>query len=529
MRRLTKRNNYIRVCKFRSNTGVNNVKKRLNIDQICVHLWAGTCSFLLILILFFSSTKFACKRPFLSPFLLSIYSLSGIALLYCVLRLTKIPSALPFITGFFAHIFQFWLVKQYYFLSGWDCGSLYNIALNASQGFVNDLFNTTYLSVYPNNLLTAALMTKAFSLSFSLDWDLDQLYALFHCILCLISFFTGLLTFWLAEYITGKRSVAFLIYILYLLLIGASPWVSILYTDSLSLLYPILLLSFYAVKPKKQAGKALKWFFLGFSAFLGYSFKPTAAFPFLAIIILELISSYTWSKVKQYLIRISIVSLGILVAYALVTYIISDFGCKIDPNLRFGPIHYFSMGLNEKTKGIYSQEDVNFAASFSTVKERNTAELLQAAERIENMGIKGLLKHCIRKLLTSFHDGTFAWGIEGNIFSVVFETTDKIALFIRSFYYKNGEHFSWFLNFMQAIWLSVLFLGVCGAGFQPRKELSACLITLLGLVIYLLLFEVRARYVYIFAPIFLVISACGLSKIENRLRRVSQYFFRFNN
>ena len=41
----------------------------------------------------------------------------------------------------------------------------------------------------------------------------------------------------------GKQSVVFLIYILYPLLFGASPWVSILYTYSLSLLFPILLLS----------------------------------------------------------------------------------------------------------------------------------------------------------------------------------------------------------------------------------------------------------------------------------------------
>ena len=489
---------------------------------MCIYLWTGICAILLILVLFFSKGKYACKREFMNPFLLCLYGLSGITLLYYTLRLRKIPSGFVVLLGVVAHLFQYWLVRQYYFLSGWDCGSLYNIALNASQGFVNDPFNTTYLSVYPNNLLIAALMTKGFSLANSLDWDLEQLYALFHGILCLISFSAGLLTFWLAEHVTENRTIAFLIYLLYLLLIGASPWVSILYSDSVALLFPILLLSLYVLKPGHPTGKALKWFFLGVSAYLGYSFKPTASFPFLAIIVIELVSSHKWSEVKQFLIWIGVAFLGILVAYGLVTYIITDFGCDIDPNLRFGPVHFFSMGLNEKTKGIYSQEDVDFAASFRTVEERNAAELLQAEERIKNMGLKGLMIHEVRKLLTSFHDGSFAWGIEGNFFSVLFETADKTALFIRSIYYKDGEHFSFFLNFMQAIWLSVLTLGLCAVGTHPSKEFSACLITLFGLVLYLLLFEVRARYVYIFAPIFLVIAACGLSNIETLLPRRSQ-------
>lgn len=491
--------------------------KKINVDQICATFWAGICSLLLILVFFFSKGQFGCKRVFLSPFLLSLISMLGIALLYFVLRRVTIPFGFPVVLGICAHLFQFWLVKQYFFLSGWDCGTLFNIALNSSEGNVNDVFNVVYLSAYPNNLLIAALMTKAFTLADIYSWDVNQLYALFHSILCLLSFLTGVLTFRLAERITGRRSVAFLTYILFLLLIGASPWVSIPYSDSVCLIFPILLLSLYSVKPGSGKGKAFKWFFLGFLAYLGYSFKPTASFPFIAIIVLELVSSLEWSKMKKVLIRMGIASLGILAAYGLITSIITDFGCEIDPNLRFGPVHFFCMGLNERTNGIYSQEDADFAASFETVEERNAGEFLRAKERIRSMGVKGLLRHGTRKLLSSFYDGSFAWGVEGNFFSVIFDTTDKAALLIRSFYYKDGEHFSLFMNFMQAIWLSVLILGLFAAGAHPNRNLSVCLLTCMGLVLYLLLFEIRARYVYIFAPVFLVEACCGITNIENHL------------
>ena len=493
--------------------GSDIVKKRLTLDRLCLYLWAGVCAVLLILDLFFSKGYYYCKRPFASPFLLSFCSLSGVTLLFYLLHRRKIPSGLPLVLGLVAHLFQYWLVRQYYFLPGWDCGSLYNIAVNASHGAVNDPFNVVYLSAYPNNLLLAALMTKVFSLG----WELEPLYALFHAVLCLISFFTGLLTFRLAEQVTGKRSIAFLVYILYLLLIGASPWVSVLYSDSVSLLFPVLLLSLYAAKPVRPAVKALKWFALGFSAFLGYSFKPTASFPFLAVMVLELVSSLSWSKAKQFLLRLGVAALGLLVAYGLVTFIITDFGCDLYPDLRLGPVHFFSMGLNERTSGVYAEEDIEFAASFKTVEERNAAELLQAKERIKTMGFKGLLEHGKKKLLVCFNDGSFAWGVDGSFSALVFETADKAALSIRSFYYKDGAHYGLFLNFMQALWLAVLFFNLFAAGGEPRKELTACLVTLFGLVLYLLLFEVRARYVYIFAPVFLVIASCGFSNIENHL------------
>ena len=57
------------------------------------------------------------------------------------------------------------------------------------------------------------------------------------------------------------------------------------------------------------------------------------------------------------------------------------------------------MGMNPDSMGVYSEDDVQFSASFSSVEERNTADMAKAVERVKQMGTYGVLKKDINKLL----------------------------------------------------------------------------------------------------------------------------------
>lgn len=203
--------------------------------------------------------------------------------------------------------------------------------------------------------------------------------------------------------------------------------------------------------------------------------------------------------------------LGIFLGLGLFRLAYIDFGCEIDPEQRLGMAHFLAMGLNEELMGTYSSEDVDFSSSFNNKNERDLADLNLAKERANNMGISGLVKHSARKLLTTFNDGSFAWTLEGTFFQRVFERNDTLAKFTRSFYYTEGSNFRSFLNFEHAIWLAVLFFAPISTISKTKtKECSAIKLSLLGFILYSLLFEVRARYIFIFVPLFLVLSGAGI-------------------
>ena len=64
----------------------------------------------------------------------------------------------------------------------------------------------------------------------------------------------------------------------------------------------------------------------------------------------------------------------------------------------------------------------------------------------------------------------------------------------------------------QTVWMLVLVLSFVSAFKKEMKNgsLNVLWLTEVGIAMYLVLFEQRARYVYIFAPVFCVLASVGL-------------------
>ena len=172
------------------------------------------------------------------------------------------------------------------------------------------------------------------------------------------------------------------------------------------------------------------------------------------------------------------------------------------------------MGLNSETMGVYSREDVAFSDSFSTQKERNEADLRVALERVRTLGVKGLARLAVQKTLTNYGDGTFCWDGEGEFYVGAVERGDSaFGSFLRNLYYSRQWEGRWFplwANFAQLLWLAVLFLG-CVCAWRPADARLDCLmLAILALSAFELLFEARARYLYIYAPLYIALAVRGL-------------------
>ena len=201
--------------------------------------------------------------------------------------------------------------------------------------------------------------------------------------------------------------------------------------------------------------------------------------------------------------------------------VIPSAGLDLKPEMEFGVPHFLMMGLDERHDGSYSNQDVLYSASFDTVAARDAANLARAKERLREMGAAGLAKHLKNKLLVVYADGTYAWAEEGTFFKqYVARPPSAVTDFLRSFYYEDGALYEGFRTVEHLIWL-LLFAcsgGValylrCTKAYDPT--VCAAVTALLGLLAYELLFEARARYLFIYGPFFILLAVLGWKGIRS--------------
>ena len=500
--------------------------KSIAVSAVCVG-WGICIALILVLIFLFSDDIYACKQEFANMFVLLLQGLivfCGISFFFLQRKL-QIAVRLPVFIGLVFMAFQIWLIKYYVFQTGWDVQGIIQSAWQAARGEVIDVYA---FSVYPNNILLTYIFSRILRLGTTIGLTEYHAYDLLIILQSFLFFLTGLLVFYSLTRLTEKRNLAFAGYLIYLLLIGLSPWVSIPYSDASGLIFPTAILALYLYPAEKKAFFALKWMGIGFLSWFGYQIKPTIMIVLIAVGIMGILSACKRREIKALSLHAVLLAGGIFISSLAVSFAFQHFGFEVNPEKTFGPAHFFAMGLNEDSMGIWAAEDVNYSEAILTAKERTQADLELAKERIAKMGLHGLLRQYKRKLLTNFNDGTFAWAQEGNFFRIILDTSnEKLAGIIRSFYYTDGSHFRVFLNFEHAIWLAVLFLSFFSCFTEKRQEIAVIMLTLLGFVLYGLLFEARARYVFIFSPFFIILAVMGFNIIyKNVLINLESKSFR---
>ena len=181
---------------------------------------------------------------------------------------------------------------------------------------------------------------------------------------------------------------------------------------------------------------------------------------------------------------------------------------SFDDEQKIGLWHYLMMGANESTTGTYSAEDNAFSKSFLTAAERAAANRAEFFARVKDMGFFGYLGFLGRKLLCTFGDGAFGWAYECEFVTGIPET-NALGSILRALFRAEGAAYRVYAVCAQAVWC---FLLVCMVGnvFARSDETGRVVsLTICGVVLYQLLFEAGARYLYLFLPFFLLSAASG--------------------
>ena len=419
---------------------------------------------------------------------------------------------------------QLFITNYIYFYPGWDARG---IRITVEE-FIRSNGNIEVLpypfSTYPNNINITAIyifIYKGFNY-FGLSGYKGLL--IFSNLSVNLA---GVCTFLCTYKLTQKPIYAIFSWGFYVLLVALSPWVTIPYTDTYSILFPILSFTIY-ISRKSSRKNYFSWFLISFISIFGYSIKPPTIIVFVAIILIEswkLISNFERNlllhKFISCLAIIAAIIPNLLINSTIANYLKFD----INDNRRFTMLHYIMMGLEEKTDGVFSLDDYLFSSSFNTVEERNTENFSVIKQRLKRFGINGYLQFLPKKALVNFSDGSFAWSIEGDFYDQTNEKDGSVVKILRSFYYERGANYLLFLTSVQIFWyfILLLLLGLCLLINKAEYKICVLIVTIIGIYFFVMLFEARARYLFSFTPFF--ISGAGIAIYNINLAIVKRKLF----
>ena len=345
-------------------------------------------------------------------------------------------------------------------------------------------------------------------------------------------FLIGIASRWAFGY-----KIGYLTLFVNVLMVGTSPWFYVPYSDSYGIIWPSLLIFIYVVFLRRSRHTFIKWFLLSAIAYIGYSIKPTVIFIFLSICVIDFlgyradayndkVANRRTAKevIVDFLKVISAILLAVLISSSAISYVEKDMR-PIDTDASFSMAHFLMMGANPEAGGVWNEGDVQFSKNCENQQERVSGNIEEWKRRVHDMGFTGMVDLMLRKTLTNFSDGTFTWSGEGKFWE---QLPVEDSFF--SMYYGIGSFdvddpsMSTGLAFQvisQVMWLMIL-AGLALMMFsQGRNKVElVALFAVFALAVFLTVFECRARYLYLYLPIIIMLGVVGWSALFAKYRRI---------
>lgn len=180
-------------------------------------------------------------------------------------------------------------------------------------------------------------------------------------------------------------------------------------------------------------------------------------------------------------------------------------------NKRTKTWHYmFMVGQNTDYIGAFNYKDSyrrkKYVYKFETKEEIEKKCLSVALTRIKERGITGNIRFYLAKLDAAYGDGNF------NVIQDMLE--DIKPGFFANFYLLDGKY-NWFLlNIEQIIWNMILLCIFLGSMKKHKhSEINIYYIIIMGVTCYLMLFEGRSKYIFMFLPVYIYTFGLSLDTI----------------
>lgn len=510
-------------------------KVRININTLFRYTCSVTILVTIVLLMLPVAKTVNGAKPFpisnlvyilivLVAILLMISSLHlNIHLKYVVEKNSRAIMLLSLIAMF---AFQEYACYGSFFYTGWDAGTIYETVRYELTSEYDKIWSD-YYSQFPNNILLTWIFTAFFKLTKAIlgSTHIFLLVTLLN-ILDVLSLY---LLYQIVYEYSKNYSLALCAFLMCALLIGISPWFIIPYSDTVGLIAPLLLLRILQLIKKNGGGtgrSSILLILLGSISTFGYLIKPQIFITSIAIFVYWIADYFKLKKtirLNKIISKLGIALMGVAIAISINNLaIVPSLQIQLNNNRKIGAPHMLMMGLNNESDGGFSFEDYDFSLSFPDIRSRNKNDMIRAKQRLSQYGFKNIFIHLARKQLVNYGDGTFGWMGEGGfIKEEPAWANNRSSRFLRSSIRYDGNKYWLFLSAKQILWLMTL-VGIIGIVLTKKEfdTVNIVVISILGLTAFELLFEARARYLFIYAPFYVLLSCQGyyniLQKIGNR-------------
>lgn len=452
----------------------------------------------------FNSVNLFYRMNSIINIILSLIFFIFLYLTYGILKKLSKDKLKRIITMSFGVLIILQIIFLFFFLvnPGWDFGI---VIRNAKQlALYGEKLPVYFYNSYPNNIPITLVLSYIFKSV--------ALFTKNNNILMEVGYIINLLLINLAVYILYKlvketisEVMAALTIIFCIFVTPLYTYSQIIYTDTFSMIFPIgMFYYFYKYLNSDDEKRSVYLVLVSVFGGIGTIIKANVIITFLAIIIFQFISSSKTSKIKVFTL--------LLIPFLIITTInrvIVSRNIPIPYNEAGLPAtHWIMMGL--KGNGGYNEEDVTFTKSIKVSDGKEAAEkanLKEIKNRLKNYGLKGYCKFLIDKI-------SFTWG-DGSYYAPAILSEEPIS-HNKLQEYVIGNKNKGFIYFSQVSHIVILVSILISGIFALKKRevlINSVHICILGLVLFLILWETRSRYLICMLPEMIYSAIYGMENL----------------
>ena len=421
---------------------------------------------------------------------------------------------IPLIVGGWQIAVSQWI---YWYKNASDFGSIMQAATGFNSGM--DFTAFPYFLRAPNNANLAIMLSWIYKII--PDW---------RCILLIGAILTNISAVLIAvsvKNITNNRFASVISLVLAEPLMAMTWRAFIVYTDNFGMIFVALIIWIYSLKIKDKYKMPL----IIVVAAIGTFIKFTVFICLLAILIYQFIIGISQSdklvdKIKKgigiLILTVSIFGVMLYTQKSLQSY----YGLELAGKYPIGLQYWFMIGQNSEYYGAYNRSDVEIwdavieeARSLNEgVDYVNNIQLEIGIDRIRERGFLGNIKFYIKKLNVAYNDGYFH-----NVQALPPAVSHELSpnLLYKLLWKEDGSLYQISAGILQVAWDAVLLSLMAGAVLLRKRETYKLYqIMILGITLYLMIFENRSKYLYMFLPVYLCAAGISFAECKNQYIRM---------
>ncbi len=396
----------------------------------------------------------------------------------------------------------------------WDLGLVIQSA-NEIISFGHSTDMAVYYIQAPNNIFITLILAIIFKISniFGIkDLNISMIASNILCIQLSILFL-----FKIVKKVFNNITACFTLIITFMFL-PIYPYTAIMYTDTTSMLLPIGFL-YCVLKINDNSNNKKEYLYyalIGLLMFVSFKLKVTAIIVVIAFVINELLNG-KFLRVLKILLVCGLIFITMNYMFTAFLKRTNIMGIPYEKTKEIPFTHFVMMGTYGS--GAFSAEEWQFTLRLPDYETRKNENIRVIKERLKNYKIQGYIKFLNYKIKSQ------TWGSGTYDFESILNSYNIDNNIAHQFLLTNGSYYKYIFYYCQIYHFSMLIfiLISCFYTIKNKNEnsiLSNAKLSIFGLLIFLLIWETRSRYMLNFIPVYILVGISGIEFFEKDFKKL---------